>query len=90
MAAMIGGLKTMCAARADEDVDIAISMRLIRSLFQASWRMWKPLSVLRKEYGIGRAMMLNVAAHIIRVSWKCYVKLEKVLADVPMQAPRFP
>jgi [acyl-carrier-protein] S-malonyltransferase len=44
-----------------------------------------------KEYGIGRAMMLNVAgAYHSRLMESAYVKLEKVLADVPMQSPRFP
>ena len=44
-----------------------------------------------QEHGIGRAMMLNVAgAYHSRLMESAYVKLEKVLADVPMQAPRFP
>jgi len=43
-----------------------------------------------KEHGIGRAMMLNVAgAYHSRLMESAYVKLEKVLADVP-QSPRFP
>jgi [acyl-carrier-protein] S-malonyltransferase len=44
-----------------------------------------------KQYGIARAMMLNVAgAYHSRLMESAYVKLGKVLADVPMQSPRFP
>jgi len=44
-----------------------------------------------KEYGIGRAMMLNVAgAYHSRLMESAYVKLEEVLAGIPIQSPRFP
>jgi len=53
--------------------------------------MWKPQSAVAKEYGIGRAMMLNVAgAYHSRLMESGYVKLEKVLADVPMASAAFP
>src|SRR5436189_84959 len=43
-----------------------------------------------KEYGIGRAMMLNVAgAYHSRLMESAYLKLEKALAGLPMQSPHF-
>ncbi|MGE5303843.1 MAG: ACP S-malonyltransferase, partial [Alphaproteobacteria bacterium] len=44
-----------------------------------------------KEYGIGRAAMLNVAgAYHSRLMDSAYNQLEKALADVPIDSPRFP
>jgi [acyl-carrier-protein] S-malonyltransferase len=44
-----------------------------------------------KEYGIGRAMMLNVAgAYHSRLMDSAYQKLGEVLAGVPIHTPRFP
>src|SRR6266536_1474778 len=44
-----------------------------------------------KEYGIRRAMMLNVAgAYHSRLMESAYEKLGAVLQDVPIESPRFP
>src|SRR5260370_14692469 len=92
MAAMIGGLENdVRQLAADEDVDIANSNAPNQIVIAGELANVETSVGVAKEYGIGRAMMLNVAgAYHSRLMESAYVKLEKVLADVPMQAPRFP
>jgi [acyl-carrier-protein] S-malonyltransferase len=92
MAAMIGGLENdvRCLA-ADEDVDIANINAPNQIVISGELANVETAVGVAKEYGIGRAMMLNVAgAYHSRLMESAYGKLEKVLADVPMQSPRFP
>ena len=92
MAAMIGGLENdVRRLAADEDVDIANINAPNQIVISGELANVETSVGLAKEYGIGRAMMLNVAgAYHSRLMESAYVKLEKVLADVPMQAPCFP
>src|SRR5712671_1160150 len=92
MAAMIGGLENYGRRlAADEDV-VSANINAPNQIVISGELANVETSVgVAKEYGIGRAMMLNVAgAYHSRLMESAYVKLEKVLADVPMQAPRFP
>jgi [acyl-carrier-protein] S-malonyltransferase len=78
MAAMIGGLENdVRRLAADEDVDIANINAPNQIVISGELANVETAVGVAKEYGIGRATML-------------YLKLEKVLADVPMQSPRFP
>src|SRR6266571_2322457 len=92
MAAMIGGLENdVRRLAADEDVDIANINAPNQIVISGEVARVETAVGVAKEYGIGRAMMLNVAgAYHSRLMESAYVKLEKVLADVPMQSPRFP
>jgi [acyl-carrier-protein] S-malonyltransferase len=92
MAAMIGGFENdVRRLAADEDVDIANINAPNQIVISGEMANVEAAVGVAKEYGIGRAMMLNVAgAYHSRLMESAYVKLEKVLADVPMQAPRFP
>ena len=92
MAAMIGGLENdVRRLAADEDVDIANINAPNQIVISGELANVETAVGVAKEHGIGRAMMLNVAgAYHSRLMESAYVKLEKVLADVPMQAPRFP
>lgn len=92
MAAMIGGLENdVRRLAADEDVDIANINAPNQIVISGELTNVETAVGVAKEYGIGRAMMLNVAgAYHSRLMESAYVKLEKVLADVPMQSPRFP
>jgi len=92
MAAMIGGLENdVRRLAADEDVDIANINAPNQIVISGQLANVETAVGVAKEYGIGRAMMLNVAgAYHSRLMESAYVKLEKVLAEVPMQAPRFP
>src|SRR5213596_3069817 len=92
MAAMIGGLENdVRRLAADEHVDIANINAPNQIVVSGELANVETAVGVAKEYGIGRAMMLNVAgAYHSRLMESAYVKLEKVLADVPMQAPRFP
>jgi [acyl-carrier-protein] S-malonyltransferase len=92
MAAMIGGLENdVRRLAADEDVDIANINAPNQIVISGQLANVETAVGVSKEYGIGRAMMLNVAgAYHSRLMESAYVKLEKVLADVPMQSPRFP
>jgi [acyl-carrier-protein] S-malonyltransferase len=92
MAAMIGGLENdVRRLAADEDVDIANINAPNQIVISGELANVETAVGVAKEYGIGRGMMLNVAgAYHSRLMESAYVKLEKVLADVPMQAPRFP
>src|SRR6267143_5145770 len=92
MAAMIGGLENdVRRLAADEDVDIANINAPNQIVISGELANVETAVGVAKEHGIGRAMMLNVAgAYHSRLMESAYVKLEKVLADVPMQVPRFP
>lgn len=92
MAAMIGGLENdVRRLAADEDVDIANINAPNQIVISGELANVETAVGVAKEYGIGRATMLNVAgAYHSRLMESAYLKLEKVLADVPMQTPRFP
>jgi [acyl-carrier-protein] S-malonyltransferase len=92
MAAMIGGLENdVRRLAADEDVDIANINAPNQIVISGELANVETAVGVAKEYGIGRATMLNVAgAYHSRLMDSAYEKLEKVLADVPMQTPRFP
>ena len=92
MAAMIGGLENdVRRLAADEDVDIANINAPNQIVISGELANVETAVGVAKEYGIGRATMLNVAgAYHSRLMESAYVKLEEVLADVPMQSPRFP
>ena len=92
MAAMIGGLENdVRRLAADEDVDIANINAPNQIVISGESANVETSVGVAREYGIGRAMMLNVAgAYHSRLMESAYVKLEKVLADVPIQSPRFP
>jgi [acyl-carrier-protein] S-malonyltransferase len=92
MAAMIGGLENdVRQLAADEDVDIANINAPNQIVISGELANVETAVGVAKEYGIGRAMMLNVAgAYHSRLMESACLKLEKVLSDVPMQSPRFP
>jgi [acyl-carrier-protein] S-malonyltransferase len=92
MAAMIGGLENdVRRLAADEDVDIANINAPNQIVISGEFANVETAVGVAKEYGIGRAMMLNVAgAYHSRLMESAYVKLETALADVPMQSSRFP
>jgi [acyl-carrier-protein] S-malonyltransferase len=92
MAAMIGGLENdVRRLAADEDVDIANINAPNQIVISGELAHVETAVGVAKEYGIDRAMMLNVAgAYHSRLMKSAYVKLEKVLVDVPIQSPRFP
>ena len=92
MAAMIGGLENdVRRLAADEDVDIANINAPNQIVISGESANVETSVGVAREYGIGRAMMLNVAgAYHSRLMESAYVKLEKVLADLPIQSPRFP
>src|ERR1043166_4035537 len=92
MAAMIGGLENdVRRLAADEDVDIANINAPNQIVISGELANVETSVGVARDYGIGRAMMLNVAgAYHSRLMESAYVKLEKVLADVPIQSPRFP
>src|SRR5438128_10032906 len=92
MAAMIGGLENdVRQLAADEDVDVANINAPGQIVVSGELAKVEGAVGVAKEYGIRRATMLNVAgAYHSRLMESAYVKLEEVLADVPMQAPCFP
>jgi [acyl-carrier-protein] S-malonyltransferase len=91
MAAMIGGLENdVRRLAADEDVDVANINAPDQIVISGELANVETAVGVAKEYGIGRAMMLNVAgAYHSRLMESAYVRFEKVLADVPMQSPHF-
>jgi [acyl-carrier-protein] S-malonyltransferase len=92
MAALIGGLENdVRRLAADEDVDIANINAPNQIVISGELTNVETAVGVAKQHGIARAMMLNVAgAYHSRLMESAYVKLGKVLADVPMQSPRFP
>src|SRR5213083_2852196 len=91
MAAMIGGLENdVRRLAADEDVDIANINAPNQIVISGELANVETAVGVANEYGIGRAMMLNVAgAYHSRLMESAYLKLEKVLAGLPMQSPHF-
>ena len=92
MAAMIGGLENdVRQLAADEDVDIANINAPNQIVISGELAKVETAVAVAKEYGIGRAAMLNVAgAYHSRLMENAYIKLEKTLAEVPIESPRFP
>jgi [acyl-carrier-protein] S-malonyltransferase len=92
MAAMIGGLENdVRRLAADEDVDVANINGPNQIVISGEVANVEAAVAVAKEYGIGRAAMLNVAgAYHSRLMESAYEKLEKVLAEVPIDSPRFP
>ena len=92
MAAMIGGMENdVRRLAADEDVDVANINALGQIVITGELAKVEAAVGVAKEYGIGRAMMLNVAgAYHSRLMESAYEKLGAVLEHVPMQPPRFP
>src|SRR5438552_6709951 len=92
MAAMIGGLENdVRQLAADEDVDVANINAPGQIVISGELAKVETADGGAKEYGIRRATMLNVAgAYHSRVMESAYEKLEKALAHVPIQTPRFP
>src|SRR5437773_3659391 len=92
MAAMIGGAENdVRRLAADEDVDVANINALGQIVITGELAKVEAAVGVAKEYGIGRAMMLNVAgAYHSRLMESAYEKLGAVLEHVPIQPPRFP
>ena len=92
MAAMIGGLENdVRRLAADEDVDIANVNAVDQIVISGELAKVEAAVGVAKEYGIRRAMMLNVAgAYHSRLMDSAYEKLGAVLEDVPMESARFP
>ncbi len=92
MAAMIGGLENdVRRLAADQDVDIANINAPNQIVISGELTNVETAVAVAKEYGIGRATMLNVAgAYHSRLMESAYNKLEKILADVPIDSPGFP
>ena len=92
MAAMIGGLENdVRQLAADEDVDIANVNAPDQIVISGELARVEAAVGVAKEYGIRRAMMLNVAgAYHSRLMESAYEKLGAVLQDVPIESPRFP
>lgn len=92
MAAMIGGLENdVRRLAADEDVDIANINAPNQIVISGELANVETAVGVAKEYGIGRATMLNVAgAYHSRLMESAYDKLEKALVDVPIASPHFP
>ena len=92
MAAMIGGLENdVRQLAADEDVDIANVNAPDQIVISGHLAKVEAAVGVAKEYGIRRAMMLNVAgAYHSRLMESAYEKLGAVLQDVPTESPRFP
>ena len=92
MAAMIGGLENdVRQLAADEDVDIANVNAPDQIVISGQLAKVEAAVGVAKEYGIRRAMMLNVAgAYHSRLMESAYEKLGGVLQDVPIESPRFP
>jgi [acyl-carrier-protein] S-malonyltransferase len=92
MAALIGGMENAVRQlAADEDVDVANINAPGQIVISGELAKVEAAVGVAKEYGIRRATMLNVAgAYHSRLMESAYEKLEKVLAHVPLQVPRFP
>ena len=92
MAAMIGGTENdVRRLAADEDVDVANINAPGQIVISGELAKVETAVGVAKEYGIGRAMMLNVAgAYHSRLMESAYEKLGAVLERVPIQWPRFP
>jgi len=89
---MIGGTENdVRRLAADEDVDVANINAPGQIVISGELAKVETAVGVAKEYGIGRAMMLNVAgAYHSRLMESAYEKLGAVLERVPIQRPRFP
>jgi [acyl-carrier-protein] S-malonyltransferase len=92
MAAMIGGLENdVRRLGADEDVDVANINAPDQIVISGELAKVEAAVGVAKEYGIRRAMMLNVAgAYHSRLMESAYEKLGAVLKHVPIESPCFP
>src|SRR6516164_10775753 len=92
MAAMIGAAENdVRQLAADEDVDIANINAPGQIVISGELAKVEAAVGVAKEYGIRRAMMLNVAgAYHSRLMESAYRKLGEALLDVEMQLPQFP
>jgi len=92
MAAMIGGLENdVRRLAADEDVDIANINAPGQIVISGELAKVEAAVGVAKEYGIGRAVMLNVAgAYHSRLMESAYEKFGAALQHVTVQPPRFP
>src|SRR5216110_1469959 len=98
-ATTVGGMAAMTGAdenavrklAADEDVDVANVNSPGQIVISGELAKVEGAVGVAKEYGIRRAMMLNVAgAYHSRLMESAYKKLGAVLEDVPMESARFP
>src|SRR6185369_15012816 len=91
MAAMIGGLENdVRRLAADEDVDVANINAPGQIVISGELAKVEAAVAVAKEYGIGRAMTLNVAgAYHSRLMESASEKLGKTLAHVEIRPPRF-
>jgi [acyl-carrier-protein] S-malonyltransferase len=92
MAAMIGADENVVRQlAADEDVDIANINAPGQIVISGELAKVEAAVGLAKEYGIRRAMLLNVAgAYHSRLMESAYERLRAALLHVPVQPPRFP
>src|SRR5207248_6391545 len=92
MAAMIGGMENdVRRLAADEDVDIANINAPGQVVISGELAKVEAAVGVAREYGIRRAMMLNVAgAYHSRLMESAYKKLGAALLEVQMQVPKFP
>ena len=92
MAALIGAEENIVRQlAADEDVDVANINAPGQIVISGELAKVEAAVGVAKEYGIGRATMLNVAgAYHSRLMESAYEKLGAVLQHVPMQSPSFP
>src|SRR5881398_1995770 len=91
MAAMIGGMENdVRRLAADEDVDVANINAPGQIVITGELAKVEAAVGVAKEYGIGRAMMLNVAgAYHSRLMDSAYEKLGAVLESAEIQPPQF-
>src|SRR5947208_3874773 len=98
-AATVGGMAAMTGAdenavrklAADEDVDVANVNSPGQIVISGELAKVEGAVGVAKEYGIRRAMMLNVAgAYHSRLMESAYKKLGAALLEVQMQVPKFP
>jgi [acyl-carrier-protein] S-malonyltransferase len=92
MAAMIGGLgNEVRQLAADEDIDVANINAPGQIVVSGNLAKVEAAIGVAKEYGIGRATLLNVGgAYHSRLMQGAYEKLGAELLDIEMRPPRFP
>jgi [acyl-carrier-protein] S-malonyltransferase len=92
MAAMIGGLENeVRQLAADEDIDVANINAPGQIVVSGELAKVEAAIGVAKEYGIGRATLLNVGgAYHSRLMRGAYEKLGAELLDIEMRPPRFP
>jgi [acyl-carrier-protein] S-malonyltransferase len=92
MAAMIGGLENeVRQLAADEDIDVANINAPGQIVVSGELAKVEAAIGVAKEYGIGRATLLNVGgAYHSRLMGGAYEKLGAELLNIEMRLPRFP